>query len=235
MCVSRCDNFQNQSLNNKQRIKIIRVENLMCQNWFGQGTMDWLVKTKVGNASVTMDSGHTWLVISIVSQKPLRVPLQREAVKGTKAGLIQGLRSANERRRYKVTPSPIGWAQTKNQPCKEYCPAVGCSTSQWCHNERDGVSNHWRFDCLLNCLFRHRSKKTTKLRSLAFVRGIHWWPVDSPQKGPITQKMFPFDYVIIKQHTPHFMITLWNVNAFRITAICEESPGSWINALHKGQ
>ena len=29
-----------------------------------------------------------------------------------KAGLILGLRSVNERRRYKVTPSPIGWTQT---------------------------------------------------------------------------------------------------------------------------
>ena len=27
-----------------------------------------------------------------------------------------GLRPANERRRYKVTPSPIGWAQTYNKP-----------------------------------------------------------------------------------------------------------------------
>ena len=31
-------------------------------------------------------------------------------------GLILGLRSANERRRYTVTPSLIGWAQTLNQP-----------------------------------------------------------------------------------------------------------------------
>ena len=28
------------------------------------------------------------------------------------SGLILGLRPANERRRYKVTPSPIGWTQT---------------------------------------------------------------------------------------------------------------------------
>ena len=31
---------------------------------------------------------------------------------GTGAGLIPGLRPANERRCYKVTPSPIGWSQT---------------------------------------------------------------------------------------------------------------------------
>ena len=34
---------------------------------------------------------------------------------------------------------------------------------QWCHNERDGVSNHQRLYCLLNCLFRRRSEKTSKL------------------------------------------------------------------------
>ena len=31
---------------------------------------------------------------------------------------------------------------------------------------------------------------------LAFVRGIHRWPVDSPHKEPVTRKMFPFGDVI---------------------------------------
>ena len=31
--------------------------------------------------------------------------------------------------------------------------------------------------------------------SLAFVRGIHRWPVNSPHKGPVTRKMLPFDDV----------------------------------------
>ena len=35
---------------------------------------------------------------------------------------------------------------------------------QWRHNERDGVSNHRRLYYLLNRLFRHRSKKPSKLR-----------------------------------------------------------------------
>ena len=34
---------------------------------------------------------------------------------------------------------------------------------QWRHNERDCVSNHQPHDCLFNCLFRRRSKKTSKL------------------------------------------------------------------------
>ena len=32
------------------------------------------------------------------------------------------------------------------------------------HNKRDGVSNHQPHDCLLNRLFRRRSKKASKLR-----------------------------------------------------------------------
>ena len=32
--------------------------------------------------------------------------------------------------------------------------------------------------------------------SLALVRGIQRWPVNSPHKGPVTRKMFPFDDVI---------------------------------------
>ena len=40
-------------------------------------------------------------------------------------------------------------------------------------------------------------RKYQRSASLAFVRGIHRWPVNSPQKGPGTRKMFPFDDVII--------------------------------------
>ena len=35
---------------------------------------------------------------------------------------------------------------------------------RWRHNEHDGVSNHQPHLCLLNRLFRRRSKKTSKLR-----------------------------------------------------------------------
>ena len=68
---------------------------------------------------------------------------------------------------------------------------------QWRHNERDGVSNHQLHDCLLNRLFRRRSKKTPNSSSMAFVRGNHQSPVNSPHKWIVTRKMFPFDDVIM--------------------------------------
>ena len=40
--------------------------------------------------------------------------------------------------------------------------------------------------------------KLQRSASLAFVRGIHWGPVNSPHKWPVTRKMFPFDDIIMK-------------------------------------
>ena len=39
------------------------------------------------------------------------------------------------------------------------------------HNERDGVSNYRRLDCLLNRLSSRRSKKTSKLRVTGLCEG----------------------------------------------------------------
>ena len=61
-------------------------------------------------------------------------------------------------------------------------PQIGMSL-QWYHNGRDGVSNHRSVDCLPSCLFRRRSKKTSKLHVTGFVRGIHRWPMNSLTKG----------------------------------------------------
>ena len=57
---------------------------------------------------------------------------------------------------------------------------------------RDGVSNHRCLDCLRNRLFRHRSKKTPKLRVTGLCEG-NSPPVNPPHKGPVTRKLFPFD------------------------------------------
>ena len=64
---------------------------------------------------------------------------------------------------------------------------------RWRHNGRNGDSDHQPHDCLLNRLFRRRSKKTSKLH----VTGLCAGPVNSPHKWPVTRKMFPFDDVIM--------------------------------------
>ena len=53
----------------------------------------------------------------------------------------------------------------------------------WCHNGRDSVSNHQLHDCLLNRLFRCRSKKTSKLRATGLCVG------NSPGTGEFHAQM----------------------------------------------
>ena len=54
---------------------------------------------------------------------------------------------------------------------------------------------------LLKRLFRHRRKKYQSSASPAFARGIHRWPANYPHKWPVTQKMPPFEDVIMCNET----------------------------------
>ena len=45
----------------------------------------------------------------------------------------------------------------------------------------------------------HRKQQSSA--SLAFVLGIHRWPVNSPHIWPVTRKMFPLDDVIMGLHS----------------------------------
>ena len=83
----------------------------------------------------------------------------------------------------------------------EYSPgdllSSECTTLQWRHNGHDGVWNDQPHHRLLNRLFRRTLKKHQSSASLAFVRGIHRSPVNSPHKWPVTRKVFAFDDVIM--------------------------------------
>ena len=57
------------------------------------------------------------------------------------------------------------------------------ATLRWRRNGRDSVSNHQPHDCLLNRLFRRRSKKTSKLRVTGLCAG------NSPGTGEFPAQM----------------------------------------------
>ena len=83
---------------------------------------------------------------------------------------------------------------------------------QWRQNEHNGVSNHQPRDCLYSTVYSGADqRKLQSSASLAFVRGIHRWPVNSPHKRPVTRKMFPFDDVIM---------------------CCQKKPMGHVNHLH---
>ena len=70
----------------------------------------------------------------------------------------------------------------------------GCSAVLWAR---------WRLKTPTSRLFTQPvtqvqiKEKHQSSASLAFVRGIHRWPVNSSHKWPVTRKMFPFDDIIM--------------------------------------
>ena len=58
-----------------------------------------------------------------------------------------------------------------------------CGTLRWRHNDHAGVSHHQPHGCLLNRLFRRRSKKTSKLRVTGLCAG------NSPGTGEFPAQM----------------------------------------------
>ena len=72
------------------------------------------------------------------------------------------------------------------------------TTLQWRHNGHDSVSNHQPLDCLLDRLFRRRSKKTSKLRVTGLCAGNSPGTGEFPAQMASNAEMFPFDDVIMK-------------------------------------
>ena len=76
---------------------------------------------------------------------------------------------------------------------------------------------------------------------LAFVWGIHRWLLDSPHKGPVTRKMFPFDDVIMLHSQYHScwwlndtmsysFLFYFTRNLISVIANCLYSTNLWIKA-----
>ena len=83
------------------------------------------------------------------------------------------------------------------------------STSQWRHNGHDSVSNQQLHDCLLNRLFRRRSKKTSKLR----VTGL--CARNSPETGE-----FPAQMASNADFFFHLMTSSWRSHHQTWTSHC---------------
>ena len=106
------------------------------------------------------------------------------------------------------------WMTVRGTGSQSLLSLCSCTSLQWRHNDHDEVWNHQPHGCLLKRLFRRRSKKTSKLRVTGLWEGNSSGPVNSPHKGPVTRKMFPFDDVIMwckyKQRTRRLTSTLYS-------------------------
>ena len=98
-------------------------------------------------------------------------------------------------------------------------------------NDHDGVSNHQPHGYLLNRLFGRRSKKTSKLCVTGLCAGSSPGPVNSPHKGPVTRKIFPFDDVIMLSESPASDILVGRVSFLVVEDVflgyLGHVPGTW--------
>ena len=83
------------------------------------------------------------------------------------------------------------WSRNNAPHCVKICyqlsiysiSQIGIDSLQWRNNGHDSVSNHQPHDCLLNRLFRRRSKKISKLRVTGLCAG------NSPETGEFPAQM----------------------------------------------
>ena len=95
-----------------------------------------------------------------------------------------------------------GWFIEDTSFCKIDTTTTLSKTLRWRHNDHAGVSNHQPRGCLLNRLFRRRSKKTSKLRVTGLCAG------NSPGTGEFPAKMASYakNISIWWRHHGHNMI-----------------------------
>ena len=100
-------------------------------------------------------------------------------------------------------------------------------TLQWRHNGRDCVSNHQPRDCLLNRLFRRRSKKTPKLRVTGLSAG------NSPVTGEFPAQMVSNaeNVSIWWRHHDMHILDVCILGAF--AGCCSFNCIQWIAGLNK--
>ena len=83
---------------------------------------------------------------------------------------------------------------------------------RWRHNDHAGVSNHQPHECLLNRLFRRKSKKTSKLRVTGLCAG------NSPGTGEFPAQMASYaENVSIwwRHHVKEWRITVKSIKSMQ--------------------
>ena len=112
---------------------------------------------------------------------------------------------------------------------------------QWCHDGHDGISDHQPHYCLLNRLFRRRSKRISKLRITGLCAGNSQLTGEFPHKGPVMRKMFPFDDIILLQYYLEFIrtgdisVVHWTLSYVLLLHGYQNWIGrilQWVNIIH---
>ena len=71
-------------------------------------------------------------------------------------------------------------------------------------------------------------RKHQSSTSLAFVWGIYRWPMNSPHKGPVTWKMFPFDDIMMHQQAMWTLAMPWPLMTWLLASPGHQQPWHWL-------
>ena len=128
--------------------------------------------------------------------------------------------------------------QSQNHYC--WWPADGVVRSgywpswyslQWCHNERSSAMASQVTAVPIVCSTVDSGtdqREHQSSASLAFVRGIHRWPVKSPHKRPVMREIFPFDDAVMEQ-----VFSQYSVSGIKGVDVIYTMPVTWfLLALH---
>ena len=112
----------------------------------------------------TKSGGIVCLVVTLFPNS--EVPPSWQSLTGGCQGLASSLR-------LHLRENAVWWQETNmtEDILSDWWPPECVTALQWRHNVCDGVSNHQPHDCLINCLSRRRSKKTSKLRVTGLCEG----------------------------------------------------------------
>ena len=72
-------------------------------------------------------------------------------------------------------------------------------------------------------------RKHQSSASLAFVKGIHQWLVDSPHKGPVTWEMCPFDVIMSKMNDKYMHQWTWPSLVQIMACLFDAKASIWTN------
>ena len=92
---------------------------------------------------------------------------------------------------------------------------------QWRHIERDDISNHQPHDCLLNRLFRRRSKKTSKLCITGLCAGNLPVTREFPAQRAIPRKYFHLMTSSCINDVPHYAGTVFTKHVYLVKGKCD--------------
>ena len=122
---------------------------------------------------------------------------------------------------YLFTHIPVGWMWSKPWDGSLTLPAQNCNkTEHYSDVIMDAMASQITSLTIvyLTIYTSADQRKHQSSTSLAFVRGIHRWPVNSPHKWPVTRKMFPFDDVIME--SANSVLISWVGMLIRVKKMC---------------